>query len=533
MTTPQQIIAAQVSPEVPINENNAALGQAFVWARDVTADSGLAAGFAGGRFAEQDVAADTLTCTDDDTNYVVVNRSTLAASVATTTTNWDDTTTYGRVASVVFASGVLTAWNDERYSPGGIFDSASAILGSVTAADVSVVDVGTYWVGTDVEAVLQEAGAAIAVLSATTDADTDEVYTSDTGSTADSDPGNGLFKWNNATQASATELYFDNQTAAGVSLTTYFASLPQVGYIHLVQNDDATKWQLWKWGAVPTAGSGYYKFTSLTLMASGGSIADNKAVSISFQGRTEGPVTTSGLTMATAKLLGRTTASTGAIEELAIGTGVATFLATPSSANLAAAVTDETGSGALVFANSPTLVTPALGTPASGTLTNCTGLPVAGGGTGAATLTNHGVLLGQGTSAVAATAAGTSGQRLRSNGASADPTWEGPYVETVTYGATTTVTLTGKPDGAVFRVTLTGNATIELSGGTDGQKFILELIQDGTGSRLVTLSGTYFRFGTDITAFTATTTASKTDRVGCIYNTAATKADVIATAKGY
>ncbi len=72
-----------------------------------------------------------------------------------------------------------------------------------------------------------------------------------------------------------------------------------------------------------------------------------------------------------------------------LGTGVATFLGTPSSANLASAVTDETGSGALVFANSPTLVTPALGTPSSGTLTNATGLPISTGvsglGTGVAT----------------------------------------------------------------------------------------------------------------------------------------------------
>jgi hypothetical protein len=65
-----------------------------------------------------------------------------------------------------------------------------------------------------------------------------------------------------------------------------------------------------------------------------------------------------------------------------LGSGVATFLATPSSANLASAVTDETGSGALVFANTPTLVTPLLGTPTSGTLTNCTGLPISTGVSG-------------------------------------------------------------------------------------------------------------------------------------------------------
>ena len=91
-----------------------------------------------------------------------------------------------------------------------------------------------------------------------------------------------------------------------------------------------------------------------------------------------------------------------------LGSGVATFLATPSSANLASAVTGETGTGALVFGTSPTLatptltsptmtapalgtvasgvisactstsmvmVTPVLGTPTSGVLTNCTGSP--------------------------------------------------------------------------------------------------------------------------------------------------------------
>jgi hypothetical protein len=55
-----------------------------------------------------------------------------------------------------------------------------------------------------------------------------------------------------------------------------------------------------------------------------------------------------------------------------LGSGVSTFLATPSSANLRAALTDETGTGAAVFATSPTLVTPALGTVASGNISACT-----------------------------------------------------------------------------------------------------------------------------------------------------------------
>jgi len=50
-----------------------------------------------------------------------------------------------------------------------------------------------------------------------------------------------------------------------------------------------------------------------------------------------------------------------------------TPLTAMTSAQLAGIITDETGSGALVFATSPTLVTPALGTPSSGTVTNLTG----------------------------------------------------------------------------------------------------------------------------------------------------------------
>lgn len=52
--------------------------------------------------------------------------------------------------------------------------------------------------------------------------------------------------------------------------------------------------------------------------------------------------------------------------------GILTWIQTPSSANLAAAVTDETGSGALVFATSPTLVTPTLGVATATSLNKVT-----------------------------------------------------------------------------------------------------------------------------------------------------------------
>ena len=68
--------------------------------------------------------------------------------------------------------------------------------------------------------------------------------------------------------------------------------------------------------------------------------------------------------------------------------GFDAFVATPSSANFATLVTDETGSGLLVFATSPSLTTPLLGTPTSGNLANCTGFPtgsLSGLGTGVAT----------------------------------------------------------------------------------------------------------------------------------------------------
>ena len=92
---------------------------------------------------------------------------------------------------------------------------------------------------------------------------------------------------------------------------------------------------------------------------------------ISFSAGTTG-LTPSTSTSGAVTLAGTLAVANGGTGITSLGTGVATFLGTPSSANLAAAVTDETGTGALVFANTPTLITPILGTPTSGNLANCT-----------------------------------------------------------------------------------------------------------------------------------------------------------------
>ncbi|NDC10516.1 MAG: hypothetical protein EBZ75_14490, partial [Oxalobacteraceae bacterium] len=62
--------------------------------------------------------------------------------------------------------------------------------------------------------------------------------------------------------------------------------------------------------------------------------------------------------IATNRLLGRVTASTGPVEEITPGTGVLTFIQTPSSSSFANAIADGTGSGVAVFDTSPTLTTP-------------------------------------------------------------------------------------------------------------------------------------------------------------------------------
>lgn len=83
----------------------------------------------------------------------------------------------------------------------------------------------------------------------------------------------------------------------------------------------------------------------------------------------------------------------------------------------------------------------ALGTPASGTLTNCTGLPVAGGGTGLATLTSNVVYKGNGTSALATSSITDNGTTVTTTLPGVSPNFASGYTTTATAAGTTTLTV--------------------------------------------------------------------------------------------
>lgn len=163
-----------------------------------------------------------------------------------------------------------------------------------------------------------------------------------------------------------------------------------------------------------------------------------------------------------------------------------------------------------------------------------TPLSASQGGTGVNTLT--GLVVGNGTSAMTSVTApasavvGISDTQTLTNKTLTSPILAGSAEVALTYSSTITV---NAAQGNVFWVVLTGNPTIaNPTNPNAGQKIIYRLKQDATGSRTVTW-GSIFRFGTDIPTPTLTTTPSKNDYIGFIYNDIDSFWDCIALTRGY
>jgi hypothetical protein len=217
----------------------------------------------------------------------------------------------------------------------------------------------------------------------------------------------------------------------------------------------------------------------------------------------------------TSQVTGTLPEANGGTGITSLGAGVATFLGTPSSANLLAAVTDETGTGALVFGTSPALTTPAVTTGINDVNANeilkftATGSAV-----------NEITLANAATSANPVLSATGSDTNI---GINLTPKGTGEVLATSSYltgvfsdkvtaigntGTTQTIACTS---GTVYTATLNGDCTFTLSAANSvasrGTSFTLILTNDATPSRTVTLAGATFKYAGGSIARTTTANA--------------------------
>ena len=141
---------------------------------------------------------------------------------------------------------------------------------------------------------------------------------------------------------------------------------------------------------------------------------------------------------------------------LTLGTGIQTFLATPTSTNLSLAVTDEGGAGALVFSNNPILTNTTL----TGTLTLTSPLSVANGGTGTSTYTTGDILYASATNTLSKLPIGSAGTVLTVS--AGVPSWgsNGLYTLNGISAASQTFTTTNSGSDFTINSTVSGSSAI-------------------------------------------------------------------------
>lgn len=131
----------QATAEVVVNRNFESAEALWTYLQRQAAHSGLTWGYYGGNWGGNAISDGTLTLTGSATNYVVVNRSTGAISVSTSTTNWNDTTNYAKVYQIATGASSVTTVTPRYAGDGGVHGGAA---GSLTQGDGLDVDAAGF-----------------------------------------------------------------------------------------------------------------------------------------------------------------------------------------------------------------------------------------------------------------------------------------------------------------------------------------------------------------------------------------------------
>jgi hypothetical protein len=136
-TTLQQLTASQANKEVAVNRNFETLSPMGMYGLKQSTTTGLTLGYYGGHIAGSAVADGTIALDASNTVYVVAHRTTGAVSKATNTTNWDITSTYGRLFKCTTSASAITPV-DWREQTGGWFDRAG-VTGQPLDSDLTTI----------------------------------------------------------------------------------------------------------------------------------------------------------------------------------------------------------------------------------------------------------------------------------------------------------------------------------------------------------------------------------------------------------
>jgi hypothetical protein len=475
--TLSQIVVSQAYKEVTANELFAAMSSAAAYGRNADTCGGLTFGYYGARYGGASVANGTNTCGASTTTYMVADRATGAVSFSTSATNWSDVLNYGRCFKIVTGTATVTSYEDHRSGPMGAH-AQSSFSGIDIYTKNPDTTTGLTWgylgglyngntIANGTVTLTNTADNYVVVLRST------GVVSTSTTSTNSVDPLYAkLCKLTCA--GSVVTVAVDQRTDANGLLFGAPASASDVAAATHAATSKTTPVDADELPLTDSAASyALKKLTFTNLKAFLKTYFDTLYALV-------GAVGSTGITMSTARLLGRTTASSGAVEEISIGSGLSMSAGTLSATG--------GGSGTVTSVDASGGVQTASGSAITGTGT-VRGAHVINAQVG----TTYAVVSGDRGKHLTLSNAASIAATIAQAGTTGFEDGYFVYIEAIGVGAVTLTPATSTVNGAATLVLDSGMSAVLFSDGTNYRAIVIDAagvaVNAQTGTSYTYLSG--------------------------------------------